>query len=158
MNLRKWLRNRKSKNAFEGSMIVDNPDIKVVEANYNNNPILLAVGTSKQRELSISGKGSTEGLAGKYTTQKDLEWKILYNPKALPDFIPIEKAKDLMAGTVAVSSGSAGVFSPNTKYLETTNQQLLKELEDSQNVIKVGEGSLGSVWKIEKNQKKQSKE
>ncbi len=48
----------------------------------------------------------------------------MYNPKALPDFIPIEKAKDLMAGTVAVSSGSAAIFKPNTKYIETEEKKL----------------------------------
>jgi hypothetical protein len=124
MRLPKWRRKRKGKNPFEGSLIVDNPDIKVVEAKYDSKPVLLAIGTSKQRELKISGKGNAEGLRGKYQTQKDLKWEILYNPKALPGFIPIEKAKDLMAGTIAVTSGSAAVYEPQTKISETTDQWL----------------------------------
>jgi len=124
MQLPRWLRKRKGKNPFEGSLIVDNPDIKVVEAKYDAKPVLLAIGTSKQRELTISGKGNTEGLGAKYQIQKDLEWQVLYNPKALPDFIPIEKAKDLMTGTIAISSGSAAVYGPQTKIFETTDQML----------------------------------
>jgi hypothetical protein len=118
MRLPKWLKRRKGKNPFEGSLIIDNPDIKVVEAKYDNKPVLLAVGTSKQRELKISGKGDAEGIGGKYQSQKDLEWQVLFNPKALPDFIPLEKAKELMAGTVAVSSADASVYSSNTKFIE----------------------------------------
>ena len=127
MRLPTWLRRRKRKNPFEGSLIIDNPDIKVVEAKYDKKPVLLAVGTSKQRELIVSGEGGTEKLKAKIKTQKDLEWQILYNPKALPDFIPIEKAKDLMVGTIAVTSGSPTVYEPQTKILERT----AKELEDS---------------------------
>lgn len=124
MRLPRWLKKRKGKNPFEGSLIVDNPDIKVVEAKYDKKPVLLAIGTSRQRELAISGKGNTEGLGAKYQTQKELDWQVLYNPKALPDFIPIEKAKDLMVGTIAVSSGNATVYAPQTKIIETTDKVL----------------------------------
>ncbi len=47
MRLPRWLKKRKGKNPFEGSLIIDNPDIKVVEAKYDKKPVLLAIGTSK---------------------------------------------------------------------------------------------------------------
>lgn len=129
MGLIKFFRRRKRKNPFEGSLIIDNPDIKVVEAKYNKKPFLFAVGTSKQRELKISGKGNAEGMGAKYQTQKDLDWQVLYNPKVLPEFIPIEKAKNLMAGTVAVTSGSIDVFSPDTKYREDIDLDRFERIE-----------------------------
>jgi hypothetical protein len=116
MRLLERFRKRKVKNPFEGSIVVDNPDIKVVEAKYEKIPFLLAVGTSTQRELSVSGQGSMEKVGAKYQSQKELDWRLFYNPKALPDFIPLEEAKQLMAGTVATSSGSISVLSTQTTF------------------------------------------
>jgi hypothetical protein len=114
----------KKKNPFEASMPIDNPDIKVVTASFQEKPFFIGIGTSKQRELSISGEGSMEKLAGKYQTQKELEWQFLYNPKVLPDFMPMERLKNLMAGTVAVTSGSIDVFTPQTEYREANPRTL----------------------------------
>ena len=112
----KWLSGwGKGKNPFEGSLIIDIPDIKVVEASFNKKLVLFAVGTSKQSETAVSGEGSAEGNGAKYGT--DLEWKIFYDPTALPNFIPIDKARNFMAGTVAVSSGSASVYNTGTVYI-----------------------------------------
>ncbi len=102
-------------------MIVDNADIKVVEAKYKEKPFLVAVGTSTQSEIDASGKGSIDGVEGKYKTAKELQWKVMYNPNVLPEFIPIENAKNLMAGTIAVSSGSAAVYNPDTTYVKKEN-------------------------------------
>jgi len=124
MKLSEWFRKRKEKNPFKGSLVVDNPDIKIVEATYDSKPLVLAVGTSKQRELTISAKGSTDGIGGEYQTQKDLKWEVLYNPKAFPDFIPIEKAKDLVTETVAVTSGSLTVYQSQNRLFVATNQKL----------------------------------
>jgi hypothetical protein len=51
-----------------------------------------------------------------------LEWKIFYDSTALPDFIPIDKAKDFMAGAVAVSSGSTSVYNTGTVYIASGNR------------------------------------
>ena len=117
----KWLSGwGKGKNPFEGSLIIDIPDIKVVEASFNKKLVLFAVGTSKQSETAVLGEASAEGNGAKYGT--DLEWKIFYDPTALPNFIPIDKAKDLMAGTVAVSSGSGSVYNTGTIYVASGNR------------------------------------
>jgi hypothetical protein len=54
-------------------------------------------------------------------TQKGLEWKVFYDRSALPDFLPIDRAKNFMAGTVAVSSGSASVYDAGTVYIASGN-------------------------------------
>lgn len=117
----KWLSGwGKGKNLFEGSLIIDVPDIKVVEASFNNSLVFFAVGTLPRRETVISGEASAAAIGNKYGT--DLEWRIFYDSTALPDFIPIDKARDFIAGTVAVSSGSASVYSTGTIYIASGNR------------------------------------
>jgi hypothetical protein len=117
----KWLSGwGKGKSLFEGSLIIDIPDIKVVEACFNRKLVLLAVGTLQQRETVVSGEASAAAIGEKYGT--DLEWKIFYDSTVLPDFIPIDKAKNFMAGTVAVSSGSASVYNAGTVYIASGNR------------------------------------
>jgi hypothetical protein len=117
----KWLSGwGEGKNLFEASLIIDTPDIKVVEASFNKKLALFALGTSQERETAVSGDRIVEGIGAR--TGYDLQWKIFYDPTALPDFIPIDKAKDLMAGTVAVSSGSVAAYSTRTAYIASGNR------------------------------------
>jgi hypothetical protein len=117
----KWLSGwGKGKNLFEGSLIIDIPDIKVVEASFNEKLVLFGVGTLPRRETVVSGEASAGAIGEKYGT--DLEWKIFYDPTALSNFIPIDRAKDLMAGTVAVSSGTASVYNAGTVYIASGNR------------------------------------
>jgi hypothetical protein len=117
----KWLSGwGKGKNLFEGSLIIDIPDIKVVEASFNKKLVLFAVGTLPPRETAVSGEGSSAAIGEKYGT--DLEWRIFYDSTALPDFMPIDKAKDFMAGTVAASSESASVYNSCTVYIASGNR------------------------------------
>jgi hypothetical protein len=119
---------KKGKNPFEASMPVDNPDVKIVTASYKNKPFFIGIGLSKQRE--IKGKGAVtipKGAKAEYQSQKDLDWRLLYNPKVLPPgFTTFEKAKEFMASTVAATSGNAGVYQSETKYDETKPEQLKK--------------------------------
>jgi hypothetical protein len=141
----KWLSGwGKGKNLFEGSLIIDISDVKVVEASFNKKLVLFAVGTLPRRETVVSGEGSVAPIGEKYETDgTDLEWRIFYDSTALPDFIPIDKAKDFMAGTVAVSSGSASVYDAGTVYIASGNRpskgnapvlldyELAKKIEES---------------------------
>jgi len=117
----KWLSGwGKGKNLFEGSLIIDVPDIKVVEASFNNKLVFFAVGTAQRRETVVSGEASVAAIRDKCGT--DLEWRIFYDSTALPDFIPINKARDFMAGAVAVSSGSTSVYNTGTVYIASGNR------------------------------------
>jgi hypothetical protein len=116
-------------------MVINNPDIKVVEARYYERPFFIGVGTSIQRELKVAGELGTEGGKGEYHTQKDLDWQYFYNLKALPEgFMPLNELKHFMAGTVSVTSGSANVYSAETKFLET-DPVILKKMILSPDVI-----------------------
>jgi hypothetical protein len=147
----------KKKNPFEASMPIDNPDVKVVTASFNERPFFIGIGTSTQREVKGSGQaGLTEGMKGEYKSQKYLEWELFYNPKVLPDFMPMEKVKNWMASTVAATSGSIDVFTPQTKF-EETDSEILKQLDLEKITLhghfKIGEGKLGEIWKVKKKKK-----
>jgi hypothetical protein len=74
MRCPKWLSGwAKGKNRFEGSLIIDIPDIKVVEASFNKKLVLFAVGTLPRREAVVSGEGSAAAIEEKYGTR--LEWR-----------------------------------------------------------------------------------
>jgi len=132
------------KNPFEASMLVDNPDVKVVEGRFSGKPFFFAVGTSEQREVKGSGEVVLPiGAKGEYASQKSLKWNVLYNPKALPDFVPIDTVKDLMAGTVSLSGGTA--VSVSALNLKQTGQEELKRIYDQLNEIKITKKDLEAM-------------
>ncbi len=146
----KWLSGwGKGKNLFEGSLIIDIPDVKVVEASFNNKLVLFAVGTLPRRETVVSGEAGSAAIGDKYGT--DLEWRIFYDSTALPDFIPIDKARDFMAGTIAVSSGSASVYNPGTVYIASGNRPskgnapLLLDYEMAKKIEEAKKEKIGST-------------
>lgn len=113
----KWLSGwGRGKNHFEGSMIIDTPDIKVIEASYDEKLVLFAIGASPRRETVVSGEGSAAAISS------DLEWRVYYDSTILPDFIPIGKAKDFMAGIVALSSRTPSVYNAGTVYVASGNR------------------------------------
>ena len=127
MRFSKWFKRRKKRNPFEASMPLDKPEVKMVEARYNEEPFLVAFGVAKQRDVKGTGGIGTEGVKGEYESQKDLNWRVWYNPKALPEgFMPEEKLKDWMAGTVSIVSGGATVVTEVTEFTETESEKLDK--------------------------------
>jgi len=112
----KWLDGwGKGNNLFEGSIVIDLPDINVVEASLDKKLVLVAMGIAQKRDTTFSKERNDKQVRGKY--KGELEWRIFYDPTAIPDFIPADKAKDFMAGAVAVSSRSSSVYSTNTVYI-----------------------------------------
>jgi hypothetical protein len=143
----------KKKNPFEASMPIDNPDVKVVTASFDEKPFFIGIGTSKQREVKGSGQVDlVEGVKGEYQSQKYLEWQLLYNPKVLPDFMPMDRLKNWMAGTVAVTSGSIDVFTPQTKFVVTDQVEWKKivEAKDEKTIHELGGGLFASVYEVKK--------
>ena len=69
----------------------------------------------QQHEFTVLGEGIAEGNGAKY--RGDLEWKVFYDPDALPGFMPGDKAKDFTAGIVGVSSKSASIYNHGTMYI-----------------------------------------
>lgn len=142
----------KKKNPFVASMPLDNPDIKIVEARYADVPFFIGVGTSKRRGKRIVGGVEAVKLGGKgeYQAQKELEWRIYINPTALPEgFMPEEKLKDWVAGTVSGVSGSMDVFSTSTKYEEALPQDVRNLLFGKPNSRTVDNKTIDDWWKRE---------
>lgn len=102
------------KKVFEGMLVIDVPDVKVVEARFDNEIVLIAIGVSKQltAEPPERTAAQNEGMG-----KSNMKWKIFYDKTIFPEFIPVEKVRDFMAGVVAIVSKSASVYNSNTLYI-----------------------------------------
>lgn len=73
-------------------MPLDKPEAKMVEARFNEKPFIVAFGVAKKRDVKGAGGVGTDGIKGEIQSQKDLDWRVLYNLKALPEgFMPQER-------------------------------------------------------------------
>ena len=106
----KWLNGWKNKKILEASLTVDIADIKVVEAKFDEKLAFIAVATKLKIEFIPDHEKKDE-------SRTDLEWRIFYDPTTIPDNMPLEKAKTLMSGIVALCSGSTSVYSASSKYI-----------------------------------------
>lgn len=112
----KWLSGwGNGKNLFEGSLIIDIPEIKVVEVSFGKKLLLIALGTMPKRDAAVSGERNDE-------CRGYLEWRIFYDLTALPNFMSPDKVKEFMAGAVAMSSGSVSVYNTSTIYIASSNR------------------------------------
>lgn len=119
-----------SKNPFDASLILDNPDIKIVEARYRGEPIFFAIGISNQRRKKIAAEGTVKGARGEYEAGKDIEWHLIYNPESMPHgFVPIERFKTLMIATTAAVSESNSVYETTPQYRPLKNVGYRKTVE-----------------------------
>jgi len=117
----------KGKSPFEAFVLIDKPDVKVVTASYYERPFFIAMGTSEQRQVEGMAKMELPvGGEGKYHSQTVLKWNIFYNPKVLPDFMPIERIKDLVTSTTSIASGSIDVFGKKTELTEAGANEILR--------------------------------
>ena len=117
----KWLSGwGEGKNLFESCLLIDMPDIKVVEASFNKRLFFFAVGTTQENETPFSPVDNDKGKAVESKT--DLKWKIFYDSSALPQSMAIGKAKDLMLGIVSASTGNTSVYNPSTAYVASGNR------------------------------------
>jgi len=82
-------------------MPIDNPDFKMIVAEYDEEPFFLAMGASKRRIKRVEAAASLVLGKGEYNMGKELGWEYIYNPKVLEGFMSLEDAKEFM--TVAVS-------------------------------------------------------
>lgn len=95
--------------------MIDIPEVKVVEVCFNEKLFLIGIGTEQHQEETKTAGKNIEPTANKI--KHTVKWKIFYDKTAFPDFIPVEKVKDFMAGAVAIISGSASVYDTSTAYI-----------------------------------------
>jgi hypothetical protein len=109
----KWLEGwGEGKNPLEAWLLIDTPDIKVVEANLSRKILFFAIGTHENAKSSEAKVLTNEAENG-----TNLRWKFFYDKTALTQLMPIERAKNLMAGIVVAISGSASVYDLETVYI-----------------------------------------
>lgn len=159
MRLTKFWKKKKKKNPFQASMPLDKPEAQIVEASYKENPFFIGIGLAKKRDVKGAGGVGTQGVKGEYASQKDLDWRIWYNPNALPNgFMPEEKLKDWMAGTVSAVSGSVDVYREETEFVEAEPEELEKMNEaDLQDYLARDADATFNAW-IEEARKQRKKE
>ncbi|MEM3823672.1 MAG: hypothetical protein QXH87_01935 [Candidatus Bathyarchaeia archaeon] len=136
----KWLRGwAAGKNVLKGWLIIDMPEVKVVEFCFEEELVLIGIGTERNREEGRLVEKGVEPAACK--CEPEMKWKIFYDKTAFPDFIPFEKLKDFMAGVVAMTSGSASVYDAGTTYIASGkrptkgNAPLLLEYEIARKIM-----------------------
>ena len=152
----KWLSGwGKGKHLFEGALIIDIPEIKVAEASFDQKLVFFALGTAPQQDAVAPGEQNEN------KPNSELEWRIFYDPTALPDFMPEQKAKEFMAGAVAVSSGSASVYNTSTLYIASGNRpskgnapllldyEIAKKIEEAKKKNRIG---LSSAFRLRKSE------
>lgn len=117
---------------LEASMMLDNPDIKVVEAHIDNRPFFFGVGTAKHRRSGASANVSalTTSAGGSYKTERSYDWYLYFNPRNFSGFIPIQKAKTFMASTVFAVSGDPKALTKSEYRPMLSADDLQNELRD----------------------------
>ncbi len=110
-----WLLGKKDKkpSPFEASMPLDTDEIKIVEARYNEQPVFFGVGRATDISTQVRGEVTVSELggSGEYKKERTYQWEYWYNPSVIPGFLPLEKAKELMVGTVSLVSGAVSSVS-----------------------------------------------
>jgi len=56
------LKRKKKKNPIEASMPLDKPEVKMVEASYDEKPFFIGIGLAKKRNVKGAGGVGTEGV------------------------------------------------------------------------------------------------
>lgn len=121
---------RKKEKSIKVYMAVDNPDFKMIVAEYRSKPFLLAFGASKRRKTKVEAKASLVGGKAEYDTGKTLEWKFIYNPKNMEGFMPLENALDFMSTAISAVSKQPFVKKKYSTTPLTKETEIDKLIED----------------------------
>ena len=132
-----WRRKR-----FRAYKFLDEHDIEMLAAEYDDKPFWLSVGTPKGRKTHAAVDVGKEGIGAERDVEKmDLHWEHFVNPHNLPPFMPLEQAKIFMQGTIATASGSMSVVTSSSEPIVYENrdtiENVIKELDISS--VKVNE-------------------
>ncbi len=113
----KWLDGwGEGRNLLEARLLIDIPDIRVVESSYDRKLLFIGIGTVQKPE-----SGPSTQTDGKYDERKskDLEWRIFYDSTVIPQSMSMDCANNLMAGIISALAESESVFHPSTVYISS---------------------------------------
>ena len=125
MSLTDKIRGKKKKKPIEGDMVIDNPDIKIVAVSHKGKPFVVGIGTTEDRQ--VEGEAAINlptGGKGRYQTQKVLKWKILFDPKVLPNLKPLEN-ENVARASIALASGSSVALDRTLSAVKEVSSQRL---------------------------------
>ncbi len=112
----KWLSGwGDGKNFLEARLLIETPDIQVVEASFDKRLLFFAVGTPKKNEKAFSLPGSDKGNDD--DSIRAIEWKVFYDTTVFPKSMQINQTKHLMNAIILACSGKASVYNPDTVYV-----------------------------------------
>ena len=106
----------KSKNHFEGSLVVDASDVKVVEANFNKELAFLAIGTVQKCDSAFVNDNNSGNSSVSCKNSMGWEWKIFYDSSIFANLEGNDKNTYFMAGMVALLSGNLSVYDETTTF------------------------------------------
>ena len=113
----KWLNGfGNSKNHFAGSLVVDAPDVKVVEANFDEELAFVAIGTLQKCDSAYPNDNNTGNSSVNCETSMSWKWKIFYDSFILNNLEGNDKKMYFMAGMVALLSGNLSVYDETTTF------------------------------------------
>jgi len=102
------------KNILEARLLIDTLDITVVEASFKKKPFFFAIGAAHENDTGASSATITKE---DIESRTDLKWEIFYDPTILPQSVPFDMAKNLMANLVSLCTGNASVYKEGTVYI-----------------------------------------
>ena len=118
MHRPKWLNGfGEGKNPFEGSLLIDASDVKVVEANIDKELAFVAIGTIQKCNTTYAKDNNTGNPSVSCENSIGWEWKIFYDSSILANLEGNEKNRYFMAGLVALLSGNLSVYDPATAFI-----------------------------------------
>ena len=106
----------KSKNHFEGSLVVDASDVKVVEANFNKELAFLAIGTVQKCDSAFVNDNNSGNSSVSCKNSMGWEWKIFYDSSIFANLEGNNK-RDFLAGMVALLSGNLSIYDEATVFI-----------------------------------------
>ena len=122
------------KRKFRAYKFLDSHDIEMVAAEYDDKPFWLSIGTTKGRKTHTAVDVGKEQIGAERDFEKsDMYWEHFVNPRNLPPFMPIEKAKTFMQGSVANTSGTLSVYTSSNEPIvyedKNTIENVVRELD-----------------------------
>lgn len=114
----KWLNGvGTGKNHFEGSLIIDASDVKVVEASFDKELAFLAVGIVQKCHEVFPKDNDIRDFSVNCRNSQDWEWKVFYDSSIFANLEGNEKNRYFMAGMVALLSGNLSVYDETTAFI-----------------------------------------
>jgi hypothetical protein len=105
-----WLSRFRKKRGLDANLVLDNPDIKIVQAKIDGEVAWFGYGTARRSETVIGGKVSLEpggpGISAGGGRERELDWFFFYNPKQMGNYVTQDQIQNALAVNVTTVTGN----------------------------------------------------